>query len=338
MDETLTVDSQPTAGLHPQTATIEVTRRCNLACKTCFADSTTDAGMPQLSTDTLLTMVDELVRLGVSSFHVGGGEPTLHPGFLEIVQHIRSRGAVAGFSTNGTLLTEHLVDRMSACGVRNNIFVSLDGPDSASYRKIRVSPSFDTVTAGLRRLKQSGLQFAVSMVVCQPTVHLIPRMFQLGEELGAQFLNLIRFNLEGRGGRHWEELEPERDFEEICEPYLRQWNGRMGFFGENCILPINPALRIRLPEEGDLRRFVAISAEGEVSLGRASAGIRIGNIRDGGFTSVWNGPSAASFLSENVTAAEFLREITTRRAAMADRFRVSAVAAGAMPSPIAPSC
>jgi MoaA/NifB/PqqE/SkfB family radical SAM enzyme len=323
------VDGRLSDVLHPRTASIEITRRCNLACKTCFADSTSDRSQPQLDIGQVVDLVDELVSSGVSSFHIGGGEPTLHPGFLDIVRRIRAHGAVAGFSTNGTLLAQGLVDRMAAFGVRDNIFVSLDGPDSASYRLVRVSPAFDTVVAGLRRLRRAGLRFAVSMVVCEPTAHLIPQAYQLGSDLGAEFLNLIQFNLEGRGGRFWSELQPGRDFAEICEPYLRRWHGRMGFFGENCILPISPNLRISLPEETDLRTFVAISAKGDVSLGRASAGVRVGNIRDGGFRAVWGGAAAAAYLRADVSAAEFLQEITARRSAMAERFRVVAGARSA---------
>ncbi len=124
MGGTGVVDGRMGGVLRPRTAAIEITRRCNLTCKTCFANSTSDRGLPQLGTGQVVDLVDELVDLGVSSFHIGGGEPTLHPGFLDIARHIRARGVIAGFSTNGTLLTQELVDRMAAFGVRDNILVS----------------------------------------------------------------------------------------------------------------------------------------------------------------------------------------------------------------------
>jgi MoaA/NifB/PqqE/SkfB family radical SAM enzyme len=300
--------------IKPISCTIEITLRCNLRCKTCFANSSLKADAPEIPISKLSSLVDELATMGIKSFLLEGGEPTIHRDFPLLLECFSKQGVKPGIATNGTLLNDELCLRMHELGLRHNIYVSLDGVDAETYQLVRNNNAFSTVIKGINCLQKYGIHFAVSMVVVKYNISQIPKMYELARSLGASFLNLIRFNLEGRGVNNADELQiNESSFDELCIPWIEKWGGRMGFFGENCILPIDPQINLTFPNEDDLRRFVVIHANGDVKLGRASGGVPIGNcLSSDGFKGVWHGEEAKKYLS-NMTSTDFFELIQYRR-------------------------
>ncbi|HET8796207.1 MAG TPA: radical SAM protein, partial [Thermoanaerobaculia bacterium] len=67
----------------PLMAWVEITRKCNLRCPHCFVVG----GMQranEMSTERILRLLDEWAELGVLTVVLTGGEPTIHPDFVEI--------------------------------------------------------------------------------------------------------------------------------------------------------------------------------------------------------------------------------------------------------------
>jgi organic radical activating enzyme len=78
---------------------------CNLTCSfCCFANR---AMKEILSLDRIKLALDQYKELGATGLELtGGGEPSLHPQFDEIVRHAHSLGFAIGICTNGTKLTK----------------------------------------------------------------------------------------------------------------------------------------------------------------------------------------------------------------------------------------
>ena len=57
-------------------------------------------------------LIDELARMQVFQINFGGGEPFLRADFLTILGLCHERGITTCVSTNGTLLSEALVDEL----------------------------------------------------------------------------------------------------------------------------------------------------------------------------------------------------------------------------------
>lgn len=297
----------------PISATIEITRRCNLICKTCFASAINDKNAPEIDINTMKNIIDELYNMGVRSFLLEGGEPTLHTNFISILKHFVLRKIKPGIATNGTHLTSEFCRNLSEIGIHHNVYVSVDGSDATTYQKVRGVNAFKKVIAGINNLKNNKISFAISTVVVNHNVEQIFQLYELCQKVGATFLNLIRFNLEGRGMSNAKELMvKEHRFDEMCKQWISTWGGQIGFFGENCIIPINQRVSILLPNEKDMRKFIAISSDGEVKIGRASGGLPIGNIYENKFVDIWNSDKAKHFL-EGITVSEFKDLIEKRR-------------------------
>lgn len=91
--------------VHPlEEVNMEITNACNLNCIHCYnnAGQKTD---DELSLEETFRVIDEMKRLAVARITLSGGEPLVHPHFLEIAQYIKDHHFEVGLFTNGTFVT-----------------------------------------------------------------------------------------------------------------------------------------------------------------------------------------------------------------------------------------
>jgi MoaA/NifB/PqqE/SkfB family radical SAM enzyme len=124
----------------------------------------------------------------------GGGEPTLHPDFPELVKKARSLGFEVGIVTNGScLLKPGLAEALARWA--SYVRVSIDGPTPETHHRIHGSQDFDDIVAGVKQLMSLrharhpvvGLSFAMDY----PMIPVIPQAIALGEKLDVDYV-LIR--------------------------------------------------------------------------------------------------------------------------------------------------
>ena len=82
---------------------ISIINACNLTCSFCCC-----ANRPikdRLPKEKVMQALDSFHRIGVKGLEfTGGGEPTLHPDFIEIVKYAHSLGFKMGLVTNGAMI------------------------------------------------------------------------------------------------------------------------------------------------------------------------------------------------------------------------------------------
>ncbi len=84
-------------GSSPELVDLKITNYCAGGCAFCYQSSTIKGQHAPL--ETIKRYVDLLRDAGVFEIAIGGGEPTDHPDFIEILQYIYSVGMVANFTT-----------------------------------------------------------------------------------------------------------------------------------------------------------------------------------------------------------------------------------------------
>ncbi|GAB5450190.1 MAG: hypothetical protein Hals2KO_05180 [Halioglobus sp.] len=127
---------------------IELTNRCNALCTFCPRDKTPEQGF--MPFETFTKTIERALELDVTpKIHSAGqGEPTLHPRFADIVDHVSSKGLEYGFTTNGSLLTEELSRRVLDSSVEHICFSISDlGED---YEEV-YALNFDNTRANILR-------------------------------------------------------------------------------------------------------------------------------------------------------------------------------------------
>ncbi len=179
----------------PVTVEIDPVAYCNHACGWCVDPVHVPVRMSKEMFEALIT---ELVCFVVNGFRVegivfkGGGEPTLHPHFEDMVKRAVDLGFAVGVVTNGSRLTqwaEVLAERVAY------VRVSIDGPTSESHQRIHRSKDFEKILKGTehllavrgsRRQPIVGLSFAMDI----HTVGLAREAIRLGERLGVNYVLL----------------------------------------------------------------------------------------------------------------------------------------------------
>lgn len=99
---------EPTKATAPELVDVKITDWCPYNCNFCYQDSTVKG--EHADKEFLRSLATTLGNLRVFEVALGGGEPTLHPDFLEILQKFREQGVVPNFTTkNLSWLHDHAV-------------------------------------------------------------------------------------------------------------------------------------------------------------------------------------------------------------------------------------
>lgn len=106
----------------PRHVSIALTNACDLKCAFCFAPK----HVACLAFERLIAWLAELDESGTIGVGFGGGEPTLHPRFVELCAHTARHTRLAvTFTTHAHRLTERLLTGLT--GNVHFIRVSMDG-------------------------------------------------------------------------------------------------------------------------------------------------------------------------------------------------------------------
>jgi len=90
-------EEPPKASEVPDLVDIKITDKCFFACPFCYQGSTPEGD--EASTTYLSCLADEFARNKVFEVALGGGEPTLHPNFIQILQYFKGQGVIPNFTT-----------------------------------------------------------------------------------------------------------------------------------------------------------------------------------------------------------------------------------------------
>jgi uncharacterized radical SAM superfamily Fe-S cluster-containing enzyme len=115
---------------------LEVTSRCNLACKFCFENSRPEAD-PSLQQ--IKDWIADLVRPGQTLVQLSGGEPCMRDDLPAITAYAKEAGCrYVQLNTNGIRLAEDrgFVRELADAGL-SFVFMQFDGTDDAVYRTLR---------------------------------------------------------------------------------------------------------------------------------------------------------------------------------------------------------
>ena len=178
---------------------------------------------------------------GVRSVHLTGGEPTIHPRFIDVLRLAKRLGMRTSVGTIGTRLRDPAFAAEALPNLDEALF-SLHGPTAEIHDALagRVG-SFDQVVAALSlslRLKPSLGAF-VNTVVTRQNVESLGATVALADRLGARLVVVSNLTPEGAGLDRYEELAvPLVDLARVL-PSLpaRAQNAVLRFFGvPMCIL------------------------------------------------------------------------------------------------------
>ncbi len=154
---------------HTCMSNIDLTNRCDMVCPVCFANANAMGYVTEPSVEEVRKMLKTLrdrkpVPCKVIQF--SGGEPTIHPNFIEIVAMAKEMGfSQIQIATNGKNISDlDFAKRCKEAGL-NSLYLQFDGVTKDVYRKTRGEDVLETKLQAIEVCRKVGLR-----IVLVPTI------------------------------------------------------------------------------------------------------------------------------------------------------------------------
>lgn len=256
------------------TMEIEFSLRCNFNCPYCYVPKP-DYFRDELTTEEIQGAILQAKALGAQKIIILGGEPTIYPRIMEIINFIDELGLQVELFTNGTGVSDELARFFYAKKVRVVLKMNSFDPDlqdrlsgkKGAYGIIR--SAFDALTRAGYPCGDAFL--AVSTVICAPNMDELPLLWRwLRDRKIAPYFEMITPQANALNNQ-WLYVDPLRVhqlFEELAETdrihYDCHWEPQPPLAGNRCLRHLFSCL---VTSRGIVTPCVGIN-------------VQLGNIRD----------------------------------------------------------
>lgn len=224
---------------HTCVGLLEVTSSCNLSCPMCYAHS--GPGGSHLSFEQCRNAIDRLVEVEgrPEVLQLSGGEPTMHPDFLRVLDYGCSQPIdIVMINTNGIRFAHdaEFTRRVANHRSRIEVYFQFDGFSDDVYQALRGEPLLDIKLRALENLGQHGIRTTL-VTTLQPEVNedQIGAIVKFGLE--RPWITGISFQPATYSGRHVlpEQLEKRITFPDVVRQIAEQSDG---LFREADFMPL----------------------------------------------------------------------------------------------------
>lgn len=154
---------------HTALGNIDLTNRCNLTCPICFANSNVTGKVYEPSKEQVMDMLrlyrkEQPVAGRLVQF--SGGEPTIHPDFLEILKGARELGfSHIQVASNGIKFADADFTMRAAEAGLHTIYLQFDGVEDHVYEKTRGRKLLEYKLKTVEAVRKAGIK-----IVYVPTI------------------------------------------------------------------------------------------------------------------------------------------------------------------------
>jgi SynChlorMet cassette radical SAM/SPASM protein ScmF len=278
-----------------------LTTGCNLACRHCWITPNFTKGelspSQYLNVDLLRQAITEAKPLGLTSAKLTGGEPTLHPDFIEIVDLLTNEGLRFIMETNGTLIDAELAGYLKQKTSMWFVSVSLDGVTAETHDSFRNVPgSFDAALCGFKHLVTAGFKPQIIMCPHHGNIQEVDALVKLAVEIGAGSVKFNPVTKSGRGVSMHEkgevlEFEDVLAFSRYVGNELQKRTPIPLYIGTPPALHTLHQLRQNAARSCSVRNILGILGSGEMALcgiGRNVAELCFGQLGKDDLKNIWN--------------------------------------------------
>jgi wyosine [tRNA(Phe)-imidazoG37] synthetase (radical SAM superfamily) len=197
----------------PISINLDLTSACNFSCAFCVDSKLINAGK-SFALEEVKKTIDTLHSHGLLSvILIGGGEPTLHKDFGEIVRYIKSKKLQVGIVTNGSRL-EKIEAVVGALKEKDWIRISIDAAGEEVFKDLhspKTQVTLNKILEKAKKIKEKNpiVSLGYSFVIIwagveingkqlSPNLHEIVRSVELAKGFSFDYISfkpcLVRFN------------------------------------------------------------------------------------------------------------------------------------------------
>ena len=168
-----------------------ITGRCNYNCLHCFNAKDNAPLQSEYTSEEAENLIEQAQKCGVATFKITGGEPLLHPYFLQIVKEIYKRGMyIYELNTNGFFISEKILDEMKETGCNPLVKISFDGIGFHDWMRGKKGAEEDTIRA-IKLCKQKGFDVKIQMNINRKNKDSILPSLEMLDQLGVDETRII---------------------------------------------------------------------------------------------------------------------------------------------------
>jgi len=157
------------------------TRQCNLHCLHCYSNAVSHSSPGAMNTQEGKAFIRDLADFGVPVLLFSGGEPLLRDDIFELADFAREQGIAPVLSTNGTLITEKVAQKIHSVGFRE-VGISLDGIGEDNDRFRGKKGAYQAALGGIRNCITLGQRVSLRLTITRFNYRQIPAIFKLVEQ------------------------------------------------------------------------------------------------------------------------------------------------------------
>lgn len=289
-----------------------ITRRCNLKCRHCYSESEDRSYEGEFSSEEVLRVLDDLADFRAPVILFSGGEPTIRPDILRLIQESRQRGLRPVVSTNGTLIEQEMAGGLRDAGAAY-VGVSLDGIEERNDSFRGVPGAYQRGLMGIRNCQEQGVKTGLRFTITRYNREEIPGIFDLVEAEGIERVCFYHLVYTGRGSEIMDAALSSGETRETVETIIRRTEDLYHRGKRVEVLTVDnhsdgPYLYLRARQRDQDRAgkiYELLRVNGGNRSGVAIAGITstgdvfpdqfwrtcsLGNVRERRFSEIWSDP------------------------------------------------
>jgi len=282
---------------------IDLTNGCNHRCSFCQWGHWIQTNRATLSGDIVLKTLPELIKFGTKAITwTGGGEPTIHKDFFNILDKSFKLGLENGLLTNGSLLKEKY-DRQILFQLTFLRF-SMAGGNRKAYKKVQGRDDFDLVINNLNRIGllkkkiKSKTTLGVAFLANRENANSLEDFVEILIKSNCDYLQVRRDNYIKKNEKVWWNENIGKKCDELAK-YTRTKG--LDILSEGYV---SSQKFIDYPSKCHAHSFVmAINAEGNVTFCKNTKDnpkFYIGNLNKKTFSDIWLKSEINKKLEENI--------------------------------------
>jgi MoaA/NifB/PqqE/SkfB family radical SAM enzyme len=172
-----------------------ITYACPFNCQHCYSRVHSDDD--ELAVAEKLKVADNLVRSGVFSVNLGGGEPLMSEDIFPVIRKMSSHHVHVVLSTNGWQTASTLTLRLKDAGL-GAVLLSIDNVNPEAHDRFRrQAGSFAACLRAARLYRLQSIPLSLSTVITSENFDSLDDLAKLATELGCVGLELKRLRLQG---------------------------------------------------------------------------------------------------------------------------------------------
>ena len=174
------------------------TKTCNLKCRHCYMSSDNKKYQNELTTQEAKSFIDDLADFHVPVLLFSGGEPLIRPDFFELAEYAQAKGVRPTLSTNGTLITREVAQRIKDIGV-GYVGISLDGLQDVNDQFRGVEGAFQKAMAGIQNCVAVGQRVGLRFTINHHNIQELENIFDFIERENINRVCFYHLVYSGRG-------------------------------------------------------------------------------------------------------------------------------------------